>query len=103
MFCVKQKQAPEINRSCNPLQVPFDGVALNTTGALNPRFNAHVVVRVNGPNTLLSPAVNVVVTVITAGPPQHADGNPVPGMLANTGIVAVTRLQLTGVTLVNAT
>jgi hypothetical protein len=100
---VKQKHAPEINRSWNgTAQFPSEGVTLNTTGALVPKFNEHVVVRVNGPNWLLSPAVNVVVTVTVAGPPQHASPNPVPGRLANAGIVPLTRLQFTGVTFVNA-
>jgi hypothetical protein len=99
---VKQKHAPDISRSCiGTAQLPVAGVALNTTGALVPKFNEHVVVRVNGPNTLLSPAVKVVVTVIVDTPPQHASANPVPGRLASTGIVALTRLQLTGVTFVN--
>jgi hypothetical protein len=100
---VKQKHAPVTNKSLRPAHCAFDGVTLKTTGALVPSATAHVVVLVNGPNTLLSPAPNVVVTVITPGPPQQADGNPVPGMLANTGIVAVTRLQLTGVTFTNDT
>src|SRR5207249_6645452 len=52
--------------------LPPDGVTLNTTGALVPRARVHVLVRVNGPNTLLSPAVNVVVTVMVDIPPQHA-------------------------------
>jgi hypothetical protein len=45
--------------------------------------------------------VNVVVTVIVAGPPQHAAANPlelVDPNVADIGIVAVTRLQFTGVT-----
>src|SRR6476660_7391097 len=62
--CVKQKHAPDINRSCAFAQFPSAGVTLYTTGALVPSPNEHVVVRVNGPNTLLSPAVNVLVTVI---------------------------------------
>jgi hypothetical protein len=95
------KQAPVISRSSSPLHVWVDGVAEKTTGALFPRASEHTVVRVNAPNTLLSPSVNVVVTFIVAGPPQHAAGNPVPGKLAVTGIVAVIRLQLTGVTLVS--
>src|SRR5581483_9670411 len=77
-----------------------------TIGALTPRSTAHVEVRVNGPKMLLSPAVKVVVTVITAGPPQHADGKPeveVAPKLADVGIVARSRLQLTGVTVVSAT
>src|SRR4030095_3252050 len=78
---------------------------LNTTGALVPRFNAHVVTLVNAPNTLFSPAVNDVVTVITAGPPQHTAGNPLDGVDPNAADVfttAVNRLQLTGVTLPSA-
>jgi hypothetical protein len=99
--CVKQKHAPEINRSCSIPQFPSDGVTLNTTGALVPNATPHVDVLVNGPNTLLSPAVNVVVTVIVAFPPQHASGNAVPGLLASGTNVVLTRLQLTGVTLPN--
>lgn len=98
---VKQKHAPEINRFCSIEQFPSDGVTLNTTGALVPNANEHVVVRVNAPKMLLSPIENVVVTVIVAAPPQHASGNAVPGLLASAGIVALTRLQFTGVTLVN--
>jgi len=45
--------------------------------------------------------LNVVVTRIVAVPPQHASGKAVPGRLASAGIVALTRLQFTGVTLVN--
>src|SRR5213592_460215 len=77
-----------------------------TTGARVPSANAHAVVRVNGPKTLLSPAVNVVVTVTVPAPPQHADGKPdveVAPNEAEIGIVARTRLQLTGVTDVSAT
>src|SRR5215208_920553 len=99
--CVNVKHAPLISTSCRILQFPFDGVTLNTTGALVPNFNAHVAVLVNGPNTLLSPAENVVVTVIVAGPPQHAAGNAVPGSVDIGFSVALTRLQLTGVTLPN--
>src|SRR5436190_677654 len=97
--CVKVKHAPVINRSCCTAQLPFDGVTEMTIGALTPKSMAHVVVRVNGPKMLLSPAVNVVVAVTTAGPPQHADGNPevdVAPKLAVVGIVARNRLQLTG-------
>ena len=100
------KHAPDINRSCGTPQLPSDGVTENTTGALVPSATAHVTVLVNGPNTLLSPDVNVVVTVITPAPPQHAAGNPLVEFgpnVADTGIVALTRLQLTGVTAVNAT
>jgi hypothetical protein len=100
--CVKQKHAPEINRSCPTAQFPSDGVMLYTTGALVPNANVQLVVRVNGPNTLLSPAENVVVTVIVDTPPQHVSGNAVPGALDSTAAVALTRLQFTGVTFVNA-
>src|SRR6185437_15922626 len=56
----RQKHAPEISRSwIGSAQLPSDGVMLNTTGALVPNANEHVVVRVNGPNTLLSPSENV--------------------------------------------
>src|ERR1051325_11402183 len=105
--CVNVKHAPLINTSWSgSAQLPFDGVTLNTTGALVPRFNAHTDVLVNGPNTLLSPAVNVVVIVIVAGPPQHAAGNAdadVPPNVADVFSVPLTRLQLTGVTAPNAT
>lgn len=100
--CVNAKHAPDISRSCGTAQFPSDGVTLNTTGALVPKFNEHVVVRVNGPNTLLSPVVNVVVTVTVAGPPQHAAGNAVPGKFASGLNVPLTRLQFNGVTPVNA-
>jgi hypothetical protein len=101
-----KKHAPVINMSCGTEQLPFDGVAENTTGALVPRASAHVTVLVNGPNALLSPAVNVVVIVIVPAPPQHAAGNPLVGVVPNdadTGIAAVSRLQLTGVTFTSAT
>jgi len=104
--CVKQKHAPEISRSWNGIaQFPSDGVTLNTTGALVPSANVHVVVRVKASgNTLLSPGVNVVVTTTVPTPPQHANVglNAVPGNEVVAGIVALTRLQFTGVTLVNA-
>src|ERR1041385_1543758 len=77
-----------------------------TTGARVPSASAHTAVRVNGPNALLSPAVKVVVTVTVPAPPQHAAGKPVVELAPNdadTGMVARTRLQLTGVTDVNAT
>jgi hypothetical protein len=63
-----------------------------------------LVVRVNagGEKTLLSPVVNVVVRTTVATPPQHASANAVPGRLASAGSVPLTRLQFTGVTLVNA-
>src|SRR5689334_6792065 len=99
---VNVKHAPVINTSCATAQLPLDGVTEITTGALTPRFNAHTLVRVNAPKMLLSPAVNVVVTVTVAGPPQHAAGKPdveLAPKLAEVGTVARTRLQLTGVTL----
>jgi hypothetical protein len=100
--CGIMKHAPEINRSCATAQFPSDGVTENTTGALTPNGTVHTVVRVNAPNTLLSPVVNVVVTVIVPVPPQHAAGKAVPGNVASGLNVPLTRLQFTGVTLVNA-
>ena len=103
--CVNVKHAPVISTSCNTPQGPLDGVTDITTGALVPNATGHVTVRVNAPNTLLSPTVNVVVTVTVPGPPQHAAGNPdvdVDPNVALTGIVALIRLQLTGVTFVSA-
>ena len=100
------KHAPVINTSCSTPHGPVDGVTDITTGALVPSANEHTLVRVNGPNMLLSPAVNVVVTVTVPAPPQHALGNPDVEFAPNdalTGIVALTRLQLTGVTLTSAT
>jgi hypothetical protein len=100
------KHAPVINRSCGLAQLPSDGVTEKTIGALVPNASEQVTVLVNGPNTLLSPLENVVVTVTVPAPPQHAAGNPVVEFSPNdadTGIVALTRLQLTGVTLTNAT
>jgi len=102
--CVNVKHAPVINTSCSRPHAPFDGVTDITTGALVPNCNEHTLVRVNGPNTLLSPCVNVVVIVIVDGPPQHVPGNADVDVVPNdalTGIVALTRLQLTGVTPVN--
>jgi hypothetical protein len=99
--CVNVKHAPVISTSSRIPHGPLDGVTEITTGALVPKFNVHVVVRVNAPNTLLSPIVNDVVTSIVDTPPQHAAGNAVPGRLATTGIVARIRLQFTGVTLVS--
>jgi hypothetical protein len=99
------KHAPVISRSCNVPHGPVDGVTDNTTGALVPSANAHTDVRVNGPNTLLSPDENVVVTVTVPAPPQHTPGNALVELgpnVALTGIVALTRLQLTGVTPVRA-
>jgi hypothetical protein len=100
------KHAPVINRSCGIEQLPLDGVTDITTGALVPNAIAHVNVLVNGPNALLSPDENVVVTVIVPAPPQHAAGNPLVDVVPNdadTGIVADIRLQLTGVTFTSAT
>src|SRR5580765_5433794 len=103
--CVNVKHAPVISTSSRIPHGPLDGVTEITTGALVPNANVHVVVRVNAPNTLLSPVVNVVVTSIVDTPPQHAAGNAVVEFgpkLALTGIVARSRLQLAGVTLVSA-
>jgi len=100
------KHAPVINTSCGTAQFPLDGVTDITIGALVPNANAHVTVLVNGPNTLLSPDENVVVIVIVPAPPQHAAGNPLVDVVPNdadTGIVALSRLQLTGVTFTSAT
>src|SRR6185295_9422190 len=72
----RQKHAPVISTSCRIPHGPPEGVTLNTTGALMPRSIVQIVVLVNGPNTLFRPAVNVVVTVNLANPPQHAAGNP---------------------------
>jgi hypothetical protein len=102
---VNVKHAPVISKSCSLPHGPLDGVTEITTGALSPRFNEHTDVLVNAPNMLLSAAVNVVVTVTVAGPPQHAAGNADVDVAPNvglTGIVVLTRLQLTGVTFVNA-
>src|SRR6185295_13586108 len=98
----RQKHAPVTIRSCiGSEQSPFDGVTLNTTGALVPRANVHTDVLVNGPNMLLSPDENVVVIVSVPVPPQHASGNAVPGRDASGLNVPLTKLQLTGVTFVN--
>jgi hypothetical protein len=102
--CVNVKHAPVIRMSCNLPHGPLDGVTEITTGALVPNANRQVDVRVNSPNTLLSPVENVVVIVIVAAPPQQLTGNPDVDVAPNvvlTGIVALTRLQLTGVTGVN--
>jgi hypothetical protein len=99
------KHAPVIIRSCGTAQLPSDGVAENTTGALNPSGALHTTVLVNGPKMLLSPDVNVVVTVTVPVPPQHAAGNPLAELapnVADLGIVALTRLQFTGVTFCSA-
>src|SRR5215207_4795830 len=61
--CVKEKQAPLMSRFCKTPQSPSDGVTEITTGALVPRFKAQVVALVKAPNSLLSPAEKVVVTV----------------------------------------
>jgi hypothetical protein len=101
---VNVKHAPVISTSCRIPQFPFDGVTEITTGALVPRNSEHVDVLVNAPNTLLSPVENVVVIKIVDGPPQQLAGNPDVDVAPNdalTGIVALTRLQLTGVTGVN--
>jgi hypothetical protein len=106
------KHAPVINTSCNIPHGPLDGVTDVTSGALAPSAILQIAVRVNAPKMLLfgtpsaSPAVKVVVTVIAPAPPQHAAGNPefeFAPKLADTGIVAVIRLQLTGITFTNAT
>src|SRR5262249_49591848 len=99
----KQKQAPDIRMSCDTAQFTLpDGIAENTTGALVPSANTQLVTLVNGPQKLLSPPVNVVTSVRIPVPPQHTDGQL---LLNSTGAasVPVIRLQLTGVTLVNAT
>jgi hypothetical protein len=97
------KHAPDINRSCAVVQSPSDGVTDITTGALTPRSITHVVVLVNGPNTLLSPAVNVVVNVRFAKPPQHVNGNAVPVNPDDAGPASVplTRFLLIGLTAVS--
>jgi len=100
------KHAPDINRSCGTEQLPLPGDTEITTGALVPNATEHTAVRVNGPNALLSPDENVVVTVTVPAPPQHAAGNPLVDVVPNvadTGSVALTKLQLTGVTFTSAT
>src|SRR4029077_13853934 len=100
------KHAPVINRSCGTAQFPLDGVTDITIGALVPNAIEHVTVLVNGPNALLSPDVNVVVTTIVPAPSQHVAGNPLVDVVPNvndTGIVALIRLQLTGVPFTSAT
>ena len=103
--CGIMKHAPLINRSCGTAQLPLDGVTLNTTGALTPNAAVHTAVLVNAPNTLLSPEVNVVVTVNVPTPPQHATGNAVPGNCTafTTFNVPLTRFLFNGVTPPNAT
>src|SRR5262249_35025068 len=86
----------------------LEGVTEKMTGALSPRSSGHVVVRVNPPalrrlNTLLSPAVKVVVTVNVANPPQQAAGNPEHFRLPGSATVPCSRFALTGVTLVSPT
>jgi hypothetical protein len=104
------KQNPEINRSCGVAQSTGPlGVTDITTGARFPMSITHVVEKLNNPNWLLSPAVNVVVNVRFANPPQHANGNADPndGSLgfplgaAAVANVPLTRFALTGVTFVN--
>lgn len=102
--CENVKHAPVISKFCNLAQDPLEGVTEITTGALVPRNNGHDVVLVNAPNTLLSPVENVVVIVTVDSPPQQELGNADVELDPNvglTGIVALTRLQLTGVTPVN--
>src|SRR5262249_28831804 len=104
----RQKHAPLISTSSSTPHGPAAGVTLNTTGARIPRSIVQTAVRVNGPNTLLSPAVKVVVTVNFASPPQHAAGKleqfsnaPCPPP-AGGNTDARTRLQLIGVTFPSA-
>jgi hypothetical protein len=102
--CGMMKHAPLINRSCGTAQFPSLGVTENTTGALTPNAAVHTAVLVNAPNTLLSPLVNVVVTVNVPVPPQHAAGNAVPGnCVPNGNNVPLTRFRFNGVTAPNAT
>src|ERR1051325_7988040 len=85
-------------------QSPVDGVTEITTGALTPRSITQVEVKANAPKMLLSPAVNEVVNVRFANPPQQVNGKavrtkpPAPGA----DNVPLTRLMLFGVTLVKA-
>src|SRR5262249_2140325 len=82
-------------------QIPDDGVADKRTGALTPRLIGQPVVRVNGPKTLLSPSLNLVVRLMTPVPPQHDNGNAVPGKFGpSAASVPRTRLQLSGLTFV---
>jgi hypothetical protein len=100
------KHAPVINRSCGTEQLPLDGDTDITIGALVPNAIVHTDVLVNGPKMLLSPSVNVVVTTIVPVPPQHVGGNPLVDVVPNaadTGIVALIKLQLTGVTFTSTT
>src|SRR5690349_3283355 len=97
------KHAPLINRSCVTAQLPSDGVTEMMTGALTPKSIVQFAVRVNAPKTLLSPAVNVVVSVRFAKPPQHASGNAVQPKPVAPGALSVprTRLMLFGTTFVS--
>src|SRR5262245_33725967 len=99
------KHAPLINRSCWTAQLPSAGVTEITTGALTPRSITQFAVLVKAPKTLLSPAVNVVVNVRFANPPQHANGNAVQLSPVPPGVLKVprTRLMLFGTTLVSGT
>ena len=78
---------------------------LNTTGARFPTFKGALDVRVIGPNALLSPAVNVVVTLSVPDGPVATSGNAVPGKLTpvNGASVPLTRFALSGVMFVKAT
>jgi hypothetical protein len=87
-----------INTSCGIAQLPADGDTEITTGALVPKFKLQIAVRVNAPNTLLSPVPNDVSTVIAAGPPQHTAGNADDEFVPNdddTPNVDRTRLHVT--------
>jgi len=101
------KQLPVINRSWQLLQSNGpEGDAEITTGALNPKSNTHVVLRVNPPvdsrlKMLLLPALNVTTSVSVANPPQHASGNAVPGNPGCTASVPWIRFWFTGVTFDN--
>src|SRR5215207_8462851 len=100
-----RKHAPVISKSCDTEQSALEGVTDITTGALVPNANGQVKVLVPGPKMLLSPAVNVVVTVSVPVPPQQASGNPLLDCAAvalpipTVGIVACIRLQFLGLTL----
>src|SRR5262249_4730077 len=95
------KHAPVRSRSLATAQVPDDGDADNNTGALVPRLIGHAAGLVKGPKTLMSPALNAAVTLIIATPPQHDNGNAVPGRVGPSAArVPRTRLQLAGETFV---
>src|SRR5258706_14877283 len=98
------KHAPLINKSCDTAQSPCEGVTEMITGALTPRSMTQTAVLVNGPKMLLSPAVNVVVNVKVAKPPQQLNGKAVPMKPACPGAASVplTKLMLIGVTLTKA-